>query len=546
MEFVNVYEPRSNVVANSERTNVVYSGGSRYNEQLYIADSWGTVGQPFSQCIFSLTPPSTQTIVDRYIKIKCYFEVTVDADLEYGLNTALRAYPIHSLCEVLTVTINGESISDNVSDKLHAMLCFGNTREDRNNSNSTTPIMPDQYQEYKDWAQYGSAKNPLASYGENSSEDPRGGFIIIPDPDQPLRKFKVVCSEPLMMSPFFLGVGRVEEGFVNINQLNINYRWTQNLSKILSHSNLTSVLNVTSVTMYKAPELLVTYITPSSDQLLPALQTLPYHKTLDFIKSQNNIAPGETRQYISDAIKLSQIPESLYFFVRRNRGTSNQNTTDSYCRIDNVNIQWNNQSGLLSTASSEQLFEISKRNGLNMSYQQYSKYRGSIIKVKFGENIGLEQAEAIGVQGQYLITLTITYTNVSTEPLVSPEAMLIFMQTGTIQIAENMARASLGILTRDIVLATKGNGRELAHADYMNLQGGSFMSGLKSFFNKISHFISPVAHALSNVPMVGKYAGPIATISDIVKNATGGGLSGGLMRGRGLSGGRRLSRRKCN
>jgi hypothetical protein len=402
--------------------------------------------------------------------------------------------------------------------------------------------MPDQYQEYKDWAQYGSAKNPLASYGENSSEDPRGGFMIVPDAITPLRKFRVVCSEPLMMSPFFQGVGRVEEGFVNINQMNINYRWTQNLTKILSHSTLANALNVTSVSMYQPPELLITYITPSSDQLLPALQSLPYHKTLDFIKSQNDIGPGVTRQYISDSIKLSQIPECLYFFVRRNRSTANQNTSDSYCRINNVNIQYNNQSGILSTATPEQLFEMSKRNGLNMSYQQFSKYRGSILKIKFGENIGLEQAEAIGVQGQYTITLTISYTNVSSETLIAPEAMLLFMQTGSIQIAENLARASLGLLTRDIVIATKGNGTELSHTDYMHLQGGSFMSGLKSFFNKISHFVSPVARALSAIPALAPYAGPIASVSDIVRQSTGGGLSGGMM-GRGLSGGRRLSRR---
>ena len=544
MDFVNVYDPRSDITANgSQRTHVVFSGGSRLNEQTYIADSWGAVGQPFSQALWTINPPSTQTIVDRYIKIRCFFEIEVNADLKYGLDDALRQYPIHSLCETLTVQINGESISDNVSDKLHALLNYGVTQKERNCSVSTTPAMPDNFQEYADYAQFGTAKNPLGGYGENGAEDPRGGFVIVPDAVTPLRKFKVVCVEPIMMSPFFQGVGDAEEGFVNINQMNINYRWTQNLSKILSHSSLGNAITNVSVSMYQPPELLVTYLTPAENQILPALQTLPYSKTLDYIKQQPTILAGASALYISDSIKLSQIPDTMYFFVRRNRSTGNQNVSDSFCRIDNIQVLWNNQSGLMGTATPDQLYEMSKRNGCDLSYQQFSKYRGSVLAIKFGENIGLLEAEAVGCQGQYTIQLQIRYTNVSSETLVQPEAMLLFHLVGSVQIAENMARASLGNLTRDIVLETKGSGRAMSHSDYKRLQGGSFWTSLKSFFNKASHLVSPIAKALSNVPALAPYATPIAGISDVVRQATGGRMGSG----RGLSGGqmtkRRLSRR---
>jgi len=542
MEFVNVYDTRSDVTADIQRTHVVLSGASRLNQQVYVADSWGAVGQPFSQALWTINPPSTQTIVDRYIKIRTFFEIEVNEDLKYGLDDALRQYPIHSLCETLTVQINGESISDNVSDKLHALLTYGLSIDDRNCSVSTTPTMPDMFQEYADYAQYGSSKNSLGGYGENGAEDPRGGFVIIPDPVTPLRKFKVVCVEPILMSPFFQGVGDEEEGFVNVNQMNINYRWTQNLSKILSHSSRGNNITAVGVTMYQPPELLVTYLTPAENQMLPALQTLSYSKTIDYIKQQPTLLAGESGLYISDSIKLSQIPKSLYFFVRRSRATSNQNTSDSFCRIDNVQILWNNQSGLLGTATPDQLFEMSQRNGCKLSYQQFSKYRGSVLCVDFGRDIGLMAQEAVGCQGQYTIQLQIKYTNVSSET-VTCEAMLLMHLLGTFQIAENLARASLGNLTRDIVLSTKESGRSLSHSDYKKLQGGSFWTGLKSFFNKVSHIVSPIANTLKNVPALAPYATPIAGISDIVKSATG----GKMRRGGGVSGGgmpkRRLSRR---
>lgn len=550
MNFINVYEPRSNVTADVQRTHVVYTGGARYTNTLLPSDSWGSPGSEFSDASFTLNVPSTQTIVDRFVRIRCFFEVTTDADLQIGLNDALRQYPINSLIEVLTVQINGESLSDNISDKLHALLTYGNNSLTHNGSVSTSPSMNDNYQEYADWATYGSAKNPLASYGENAVEDPRGGFMIVPDLVTPLRKFRVVCTEPIFMSPFFSGLPQhQEEGFVNINQMNFAFRWTRNQKKILSHSALGSAITNVTVTMYKAPEMLVTYISPAETQMLPALQTLAYNKSLDYIKSQPTLNAGVTTTYISDTIKLSQIPESLYFFVRRNRATFDHTDSDSFCRIDNVSILWNNQTSLLSSATPEQLFEMSKRNGCELSYQQFSKYRGSVLKLCFGKDIGLNSGEAMGVQGQYTIQLQIQYTNVSSLPLENPEAALLFMMTGSVQIAEGMCRASLGLLTRDIVLATVAGGSEMDHADYMNLQGGSFFSGLKSFFNKISKFVSPIAHALKNVPGVGAYAGPIGQISDAVGSMTAGaGVAGGRLRGSGvvggrISGGRRMSRR---
>ena len=535
METVKVIEPRVNIKSDVEKNHIVLYGGLRVNEQTNPADSWGSVGAKPVQALWTINPPSTQTIVDRQMRIRAYFEITTDAPLQLGTNDALRQFPISSLCDVLTVQINGESISDNLADKLHAMLCYGNDAQSRINTNSTTPTMPDNYQQYSDWGTYGSAKNPLSNYGENGFEDPRGGFPVEVLANN---KIRVVLTEPILMSPFLSGFHGQDEGFVNVNQFNISYRWKSDLSQILSHSALGGAITAVDVNMYQAPELLTTFITPDLTQPIPQLQVLPYYKTQDYIKSIQTLANGTTTRVISDSIKLSQIPRKLYLFCRHNRNNATQNTSDSFLAIERLSILWNNQSGLFSSATQQDLFEISKRNDCNLSWSQWSKYRGSVFCLEFGKDIGLLDNEAPGVQGQYTIQIQMDVRNVSGATF-EPEFYQIFLMEGTFSIAENLGRASLGNLTQQAVLASK-EASEMDYYTYKGLRGGGFFSGLKNFINKISRGVqkgvgyaeryapavvgafpelAPVAAAL---PMIGSVAGGI-------RRASGGRLAGGSM-----------------
>ena len=439
---------------------------------------------------------------------------------------------IHNgLTDVLTITINGEAISDNIGDHLSASLCYGNTRADRVQTWSTSPVMPDNYQQYADWATYGSAKNPLAAYGENNGEDTRGGFPIeVVDS----KTFRVVITEPVMMSPFFSGIGCQEEGFINVNQFNITYRWKSNLSTALSHSILGNVITNVSTTMYRAPEMLTTYITPDLTQRPPQLQVLPYHKPQLYVKDVGTLISGETRRVISDSIKLSQIPRKLYLFCRHKRSTMTQETSDSFLRINNLNVLWNNQSGLFSSATPQDLYEISRRNGCNLSWSQWYQYRGSVLCIEFGKDIGLLDNEAAGVQGQYTIQIQMDVENVSLGDFEC-EFFTNFLLEGTFSIAENMGRASLGNLTQAAVLQSKES-PEVVFADYENIVGGSFWSKLKSIVNKVATGVGKAAQVAT--PIVGALAPELApivagisTASGLAKRATGGRLAGGRLAG---------------
>lgn len=543
LENVKVYEPRVNVKADVEKDHVVLMGGLRVNEQVSAADSWGSAGTTPVQASWTVNPPSTSTIVDRNLKVRAFFEITTDQPLQLGLNDALRQFPIASIMDVLTIQINGETVSDNMADKIHAMLCYGNDAETRRGDTSTSPSMPDNYQEYSDYSVYGSGKNSLSNYGEQAVEEGRGGF---PVEVLSSTSFRVEITEPLFLSPFLNGLHMADEGFVNVNQMNINMRWKQNISQILSHSSLGNAITTVSVSMYRAPELLTTFITPDLTQPIPQLQVLPYVKSQEYIKQMSALSAGASTNIVSDSIKLSQVPRKVYLFARHQRSTSTQDTTDSFLSIENLSVLWNNQSGLFSSATPQDLYRISKGNGLNQTWSQYSKYRGSVFCAEFGKDIGLLDTEAPGCQGQYTIQVQATMKNQSTASFTG-EFYMVILNEGTFSISENFARASLGNLNQQMVLMAKQS-PELHHMTYSQLQGGGFFSGLKNIVNKIARGVGAVANSPLTQTLVGSLApefapalGMVGQVAGAARKATGGGgYSGGKIAGKKM---KRLSRR---
>jgi len=555
MKHIKVIEPRVNIREDTEKTHFVLQGGLRVTENVFPADSYGSNFTQPIQATWTINPPSTQTIVDSFIRTRLYIQVVTDQPVTLGTNSALCQFPINTMTDVLTTTINGTSLTDNVSDKLHAMLCYGYRQDCRNKSTSCSTVMPDMYQNYGDWlvpSIGGSAKNPLSAYGENSAEDPRGGFTYVPLAGN--LGFQAIVTEPLFMSPYNSGFGEQGEGFVNVNQMNFIYRWKTNLSHILSQVNPIGTPNpVTNVqvTFFQQPELLITFITPDLTQKIPRLQILPYYKSLDYAKSFMvtipPLSPGPipTVQMISDTFKLAQIPRKMFIFVRHNRSTQyDQLTSDSFLSIQNMSVLWNNQNSLFNAASPQQLYEMSRRNGLNLTFSQFTTYRGSIICVEFSKDIGLLDNESPGVAGQYTLQVTLQVynpqliSNPYATSYINPELFVCFLLEGTLSIAENMARTSLGNLTPDDVIRAKQSHEEVSYSVYENLQGGGFWQNLKNFVHRLSSGISGAAGLISKAspaivaafPELAPFAaipGAVSSAAGYVRDITGKGMVGG-------------------
>lgn len=508
MKAVKVLDERINIVSDSEKNHIVYDGAARVTQQVQTADSYSS-----SNCLFTFSPPSQQTVVDRKLKLKCYVEFKSDVDFDLGVNDAPTAFPLASIMESLQVSINGESISAPVSDYVHALLCYNNDAALRSKEWSTTPCMPDQYQQFSDWSIYGSARNALSDFGENSSEMSRGGF---PYQLVDSRTIRFTFTEPLMISPMVQG--GEQEGFSNVDQLSFSIRWVSDLSKAWSHSSLGNAMTSLTMSFTQAPEMLVTYLTPPAEDMIPAQISYPYSKYQPYIKTVPTMASGAITTVISDSIRLSQVPRKMYLFARRSRATSNYKTTNTFAAIRTVNLTWNNQSSLLSTASQQDLYQQSVDAGCNLSWAQFTKFSGSVHCIDFATAVGMGIADAPNSLGQYTFSLQVQLENVSSAA-IDLEFFVLLENEGVFVIAPGMARASLGDLTGAAVEQAKLSAPMVGSGYHKKLMGGSFLGSLKNIVNKIAGVVSTVASPLSSI---NPAFGAIGQVASGVRDLTGG------------------------
>ena len=516
MDLVKVVEPRVNVKADVAKNHAVLLGGERVTYTTNVADSWNT---NVTTAQWSITPPSNQTIIDRNIKVKAYFDVVTNQAVVFGSQDAPRQFPLNSLVDVTTLQINGESISDNTGSSLHPLLCYTDAHE-RNEYYTETCSMPDSYQQYSDWNVYGSARNPLASFGEVPHEQSRGGFDI-----QVISatNFRIVVTEPIMLSPLYQH-GREVEGMINVNSLRVSLRFKAGLDRILSHASTGNAITSVTTTFYQAPELLINYITPSLVQPLPALQVLPYSKLQHYIRDVPALANGASSTVTSDTIRLSVIPRMIYLYVSHSEQTKNFGVSDSFLEITSVNMTFGNQAGLFASATQQQLYRMSKENGLGLDFASFKKYRGSVIAIQMGKDVGLDPQLASGVNGSFNIQFTLGVKNNSGASFTGT-FYISTLNEGTFSIGDNSARATIGNLTPEMVMMARESPAELH--DYHEIYGSGFWSSLKNIVNKVatgvSQYAMPIATALG-MPEVGT---AVTGIASGVKSLTGGSRLGG-------------------
>jgi len=518
MSFVVSKDPRTHVVSEAESLHVIHEGAQRVTYQTLTADSY-QLNAPLVSAIWTINPPSNQTIVDSYMKVRYYVEVKVTGgDLEIGSNDCLRQMPMNSLIDVTSLKINGEQVSDTTGDILHAQLCYGNESDERRKSWSTTAAQPCQFQQLDDYLALGTNRNVAAEYGELFAEPPRGSYrgeVIDP---QTIR-FEIV--EPIFISPLFNGCGRQREGLVNINEIHLNLRFKADTQRFLTCApRLAPGVNITSVNavFYQAPEVLVCYLTPDNLQPIPAVQTLSYVKPREYIRQLSVLPAGDSRREFSDSIRLSQVPRYMMLFARRSEATSTFDKPDSFLKINSVRVNWNNESALLSGASTQDLYEISRRNGCNLSWPQWSQHRGSVLMVEFGKDIGLPSGMAPGVQGSLTCQVDVEFENVSNDDYTASFYMVLY-NIGAFSISQNSARSSLGNLSPSMVLAA-GMGHHMPEHHMDVAKGKSFLDSMASII-PMSH--SGMAPAPAAAPMPAPMPAP-AEESRATRRTVGGSL----------------------
>jgi hypothetical protein len=227
----------------------------------------------------------------------------------------------------------------------------------------------------------------------------------------------------------------------------------------------------------------------------------------------------------SSNIQLQSIPERIFVFVRRTRQNLTCCDTDSYLTIKNIRVNFNNNSGLISTFSPEQLYLSTitdggiknltwdEFNGITISccgtatapyiqgpynaqpYNPYTGYganhdglgiklvptTGSILALGFGSTIQLsEDFYAAGSIGQFNLQVIVSVANLTKDTWSDYELVILVQNSGVLITDRGSSSTFVGMLTKDSVLATKDESDFYTTSYAKHMVGGSWMHHLKS------------------------------------------------------------------
>lgn len=552
LDTVLVRDPVTEIT--NKREYAVLKGGQQVSYKQYSTTSVSSTA-----INWSCPPPSASTIIDRKIWIYLPVRLTFAGDAGVGnllLNPGTdgpRAYPISGSISTLSLTINNTSMSINMADVVHPMSHYNNDVYLQRKEYSLSPVYPDQSQVYS--SLYQTNRNPLGAYGDsnNASTPLRGAFpFTVVSNTQTTAVVDIALCEPIFLSPLYWGQSN-EGGLYNVNTMDFTFNFLNTGNRMWSHdatsgvaSSITSVSAsfTTSALANSQPLLFFRYITPGAIEGLDLSPekaiTYPYSDITRYPTDFSQQNAGVTSILTSNNLQLSSIPTKMFLLVRERNADLQATThnTDTYFGIENISLQWGNKSGLLSSCSKRSLYEMSVKNGCNMSWNEWSGDSvqangvfgsaygtvGSVLALEFASDIGLDYDEAPGKLGQYSLQVQVTAKNVSSRNII-PTLWMIIVSEGTFTI-QNLGSASVNvgvISSEDIINAEPQPG--VTYSDVVGHMGGGFNLGksLKKAYNfykkerrdlgrEILPFAKVAADAYAskkagNVPVGGKLVG---------------------------------------
>jgi len=553
-----------------------------------------------SSIVFNVQIPSENIVIDRHLLLasQLAFEITAanvpvgEQVFQYGLTDCLQAFPLNSLFTTTQATINNVSVSTNLQDVL-PMLMRMNDKRMLSRYNSMTPSLADSaWGEYKDAP--GSNSNPLAGYSNNGYDEdfmPRGAYSLdflqidrfvagVYTDASPVSTganntwkifIKVSLTEPfLALSPFINCEPQCSAGLVGVNNLSMVLNVDNSCRRLFSTAN-NAVVGGNSLQGYiqnialgwaDAPQggasqavgfsntrLLFNFLSLQPEQYAKistknVVPYLDYPRYLTTFTSGTNIAPGATTTLTSQSIQLNQVPDLILITARVPMSSQNWNYSSSFLAIEGISVNFNNASGLLASATQQDLYNLSFRNG---SAQNFYEFRGeadvndnatggvdkvattgSLLVMNPVFDFSLPSYLSASSLGQYQFQFNLRVKNQYDFTIQQPEICIITINSGIFATQQGTSQIFTGILTKEQVLRTKEQNPvpHLASDEYKRMVGGKLQNrGMGSLMKMVKEIPKMAMGMRGMLPHGG--------------GASGGAQSGGVMSGGAISGGKK-------
>jgi len=502
-----------------------------------------------SSIVFNVQIPSENIVIDRHVLCASTVSLQITASnvpigaqvFQYGLTEALQAFPLNSLMTTVQATINNVSVSTNLQDVL-PMLMVMSDRKVLSRYNSLTPSLRDAH-----WGEYKDAPatnaNPLASYNNSSYDEafePRGAFSLdflqidryqggVFQDNSPVslattNVFKIFLTvsltEPfLALSPFVNCEPEMSAGLVGVNNMSMVLNIDSGCRRVLSTANnavvggnsLVGYISSVALGWADAPNggsskpvgfentrLLFNFLSLQPEQYAKistknVVPYLDYPRYLTTFNSANSIASGATGVLTSQSIQLNQVPDLVLICARVPMSAQNWNYSSSFLAIRNISINFNNASGLLASATQQDLYNLSFRNGSSQSFYEFRgradvnnnatggvsrvPTTGSLLVLNPVYDFSLPSYLSSSSLGQYQLQFNLTVEN-QYDFSVIPEICIVTINSGVFATQQGTSQIFTGILTKEQVLRTKEQNPvpHLASTEYRRIVGGKLQN----------------------------------------------------------------------
>ena len=239
---------------------------------------------------------------------------------------------------------------------------------------------------------------------------------------------KVVCS--VNVSEPLLGLRTCEMKEDESNYLSIN-----NLELLLQWNDMRNVFYISGSSLWKSYAGDVTNRLVISDSAKLNLKYMSLHASQYSKLNSKNVLPYDemvcykrlftgsdaTTQQVTDIISMRQIPNYIYMVVRPQYNSMKPQFSNHLCfPITGLNITFNNVSGLLTSYGAKDLYQMSRRNGSQQTWSEFTGIVrnknsvgyagiGSIIVIDPVRDLGLSDFLSSGSLGQFSFQATVTY-----------------------------------------------------------------------------------------------------------------------------------------
>jgi hypothetical protein len=246
----------------------------------------------------------------------------------------------------------------------------------------------------------------------------------------------------------------------------------------------------------------------------------------------------------SSNIQLSVIPDRIMIGVRQSMSIQNATNTDSWLPIKKCLVLFNSNSGILSSATVSDLYKISRRNGSSQNFYEFNGIAsnvdnannadtggynpiyttGSLLVLDPVRDFALDDWLSASSSGAFNFQVQLTVENTYDFPC-QPEIIIVTQQSGIFSTTEGVSSTEVGILTKEVVLATRMNEKPestMMEGEFDRLVGGKMHTA--GVFNQMKHRLQ----SKFNTSYQGKSH----------KGMSGSAMSGGVLSGSAMSGGR--------